>query len=774
QSSRVLWTYDVCQALTPKASASHAFGLAEQSAHDDCIQCTPSSPPSTANRPRSRLELQLAFRLTHSLVQTIAVPYTLRSLRGMSATIDPFRVLVSNFGSGLEHLWEVLWYEHGPGTRKKAMILSVHCLVIQTTINAISLLSPSCFRTFHQLFYPTVLLYRYLRPEPWDELFMRTVRSLGCLKRSDVAAKPSPEYFSQLRRHVHRSLRTFLEINVAFSLMYREGYFPLLRVIAGVIAASHILESKGFKHAFWKLLFTSFIIGPRWSVWGVQTLVLQRLLMYELLQPYLARVQFKDWEERAWLSQFEIELQGFAFGAWCLCSIPWVGVAALPLMFPAVAILLTRSCGSLENTGQRLGGDMMERMAPGSKDVALGQSKSVGGDWNEAKVKTHVRSIDASVFKAKEHTRGESTHYIVLQGTEKPVTEDQIQADKARLLYHKRELEMTRNKDRPTRMQPIVIQNHPVFGISSMEQNFYPDVNHSTARNLDPTRVAADIMGNRNSSVQEAFTMYNLGDQEALDTPSAPLNPSRNPNTIFSSMGVSRHEADFQEIVPSDLEQPSTDDQETNSTMSWAENKRQMMENKRQMMEDKRQMRRNAKEYGRVMKNAMRAHKESFGGKKSNTLRSRKGLEDEARENRLAEVMDEEEEGDSNIESEGSYGHGFGRHELIGRFRGLERGRGWRGWRGSRGGWPFTRGISRGYGYHREEPRSSTAYEFRSDSDTTYRSSTFEDVSSLPSIIAEGVQNVDSYISHQVEELKQRLSRLFEGLRSESEDLKVR
>ncbi|KAF9367934.1 hypothetical protein CPC16_005884, partial [Podila verticillata] len=279
------------------------------------------------------------------------------------------RAWFSHLVSGLEHFYESLWvlYRHDSATRSQLLNLGLRCLALQTCLNIFAWATPkNMCTTFNQLFFPTVLLYRYLHPQPFDNLFMTTVRSLGSADRSDIVAKRGPRSLVQLKQYIYRTFRAYLAIGTVHWLVHRRGIFAIPSILLGLIVVFQYLHSKGVRHALVKLLVAVMFVGPRWPVWVIQTSVLQQLFMYELLQPYLARVQFKGYEERAWLAMHEVELQGFALGVWLVCSLPWVGVAALPAMFPAVAVLLTRSCGVLENLGASSStGDVIERRWPG-------------------------------------------------------------------------------------------------------------------------------------------------------------------------------------------------------------------------------------------------------------------------------------------------------------------------------------------------------------------------------------------------------------------------
>ncbi|KAG0029651.1 hypothetical protein BGZ82_007813 [Podila clonocystis] len=213
---------------------------------------------------------------------------------------DPFRQWMSGFGSGLEHLWDALQHEYDSKTRKSALSLSFRCLALHTMLSTITYLVPnSLCITFNQLFYPTVLFFRYLDPDPWDQLFMSTARSLGCADRSDIVAKPGPRYFIQLKQYARRTLKAYFAIGTIHHLVHRTGVFSLPSIGLGLIAVHQFLRHRGVPRAFLKLCVAVAIAGPRRPVWAVQVFALQQLFMYELLQPYLVRVQFKGWEERA-------------------------------------------------------------------------------------------------------------------------------------------------------------------------------------------------------------------------------------------------------------------------------------------------------------------------------------------------------------------------------------------------------------------------------------------------------------------------------------------
>ncbi|KAF9304883.1 hypothetical protein BG003_001513, partial [Podila horticola] len=334
------------------------------------------------------------------------------------------RAWFSHLVSGLEHFYESLWvlYRHDSATRTQLLHLGLRCLALQTCLNLLAWATPkNMCTTFNQLFFPTVLLYRYLHPQPFDSLFMTTVRALGSADRSDIVAKRGPRYLVQIKQYIYRTFRAYLAIGTVHWLVHRRGIFAIPSILLGLIAVFQYLHSKGVRHAMVKLLVAVVFVGPRWPVWVIQTSVLQQLFMYELLQPYLARVQFKGYEERAWLAMHEVELQGFALGVWLVCSVPWVGVAALPAMFPAVAVLLTRSCGVLENLGASSStGDVIERRWPGVKAVALGRSDAVRGDWDSTRVETFVKnpaSFTTMTMKFESHDKNGSVFRSVDRGT---------------------------------------------------------------------------------------------------------------------------------------------------------------------------------------------------------------------------------------------------------------------------------------------------------------------------------------------------------------------
>ncbi|KAF9273419.1 hypothetical protein BGZ68_001527, partial [Mortierella alpina] len=456
----------------------------------------------------------------------------------MPVDMDSIRAWFSSFGSGLEQLWHALQYQHNSKTRKAAFSLSVRCLVFQTILNIIAAIAPkgSC-TSYRQLFYPTILFYRYIKPSAWDRLFMGAVQSLGCSGRTDIVAKPNPRYFVQLSLYGRRTIRASLAIGTIHWLLNRSGIFYIPSVALVLAAVHHFLRSKGVEHSLPKLLVSMAFLGPQWPVWAVQTFILQQLFMYELLQPYLSRVNFKRWEERAWLSQHEVELHGFAFGAWLICSVPWGGVAAIPYMFPAVAFLLTRSCGFMENSG--VAGDVTERRSPGVKSVADGNNNAVQGDWEAISIKTYVRSDDVQAVEIPEsHEKSHSQSYSIEKGSEAPVTADQIRADKGLCQARKRDLfnEVDRQLRRSftgdqmhlrpqawaPHMAPGPFMNTRLQTESGPSSSSKPAVNVSTELSESGLQRIGANNAYRDATAQD-YAKYNFSDRKRLETaPSAP------------------------------------------------------------------------------------------------------------------------------------------------------------------------------------------------------------------------------------------------------------
>ncbi|KAF9900782.1 hypothetical protein BX616_002501 [Lobosporangium transversale] len=376
---------------------------------------------------------------------------------------DPLRDLLSRFASGLEQFYDSLLQLHlhasnvlHSKTRSSIFSLAIRCLVFQTIVNLIaSRLRQNICTAYNQLFFPTVLLFRYLYPKPWDALFMDTVRALKCEMRADLVARPEPRYFVELRSYIRRTFKVYAITAVVHWLLNRDGAFKWPSQGLALLAGQQYLQHQGAKHSMAKIFFVAAFIGPNWTIWLIQIWIQQQLFLYELLQPYLVRVQFKEWEERAWWKEHEMELQGFAFGVWALCSIPYIGVATLPLMFPAVAFLLSRSCGLMENSGHGLSGDIIEKRNPGIKAVALGKSKAVQGDWDSVSVKTYVKSSqsqqqqqqEAYSSKPLQHARmldknghQSASFYALDQGSSGVVSEDQIWDDKQLVQARRKEL----------------------------------------------------------------------------------------------------------------------------------------------------------------------------------------------------------------------------------------------------------------------------------------------------------------------------------------------
>ncbi|KAF9382201.1 hypothetical protein CPC16_009484 [Podila verticillata] len=726
---------------------------------------------------------------------------------------DPFRRWMSGFGSGLEHLWDALRHEYDSKTKKSVLALSFRCLVLQTVLNFITYLVPnSICITFNQLFYPTVLFFRYLDPDPWDHLFMGTVRSLGCAERSDIVTQPGPRYFVQLKQYIRRTFKAYFAIGIIHQLVHRTGVFSLPSIGLGLIAVHQFLRHKGVNRAFLKLCVIVIFIGPRWPVWAVQTFALQQLFMYELLQPYLARVQFKGWEEQAWLSQHEIELQGFAFGAWLLCSVPWFGVAAIPFMFPAVAFLLTRSCGLMESSGQGVSGDVIEKRSPGVKAVAMGISKSVEGDWETAKVKTHVRNTKVEVYSPKSHDKTDAAHYICDRGVQTGLTEEQIAGETELSKQRKQELYRAEASMHPNHLpEESSIPSRPVMPFipnwgSPMPHIPFgrPDLlfsasSSSSSSTPAPTTTSANneqAESTRSEREQESLTKYNFSDRKTDETaPSAP------PSGILDdrSWADSEHgENAFRVESATTPDERSTGQEEKRPAIKVKaqENHIRAQERRSRPQGDsiraeeersraKEQRARAEEQRARAAEQRMHAEEMRRGKHRRDTQptrNSRRGMTDAFHPNRAEEEEEEEaeeaweEEYESNEDTErnqnvgdwGEYagkwlenmqywrgrGGGFGRGWDHGRGRGDPRHMGrWppRGPRGARG----SRGDHGSRGRHnRSESQRDVEDESPARDDSANRSSTRPPGFSrngLSAAIAENMLNVEEHINQRME-----------------------
>ncbi|KAF9344965.1 hypothetical protein BGX26_003699 [Mortierella sp. AD094] len=651
----------------------------------------------------------------------------------MPASADPLRECLSNFWSGLKYFKKALRHRHDKKIRNAAWKLSVSCLLLHAISSVLAFILPrSLYSTSKQLFYPAIFLYRYIRPEPWDQLFINTIRSLGYSGRPDIVAKPSPSYFGQLKSYCRRTFMVYLGVWVIQYLVNRTGIFKLPSNTLALLAVNHLLQYKGIKKALWTLVLLSLFIGPRWPVWVIQTFALQQLLIYELLQPYLARVNFKRWEERAWFAQYDYELRGFALGAWLFCSIPWIGVGFIPFLFPAIAFFLTRSCGSLESSSHGPQGDVIERQNPGVKAVAHGESKSIQGTWEETGIKTFVRATDRKVFKPKDHSMSKDARHMIDTGLDRPVTEEQIQTDKETSLLRKTELynQSRRNWD------PRIYRS-PLFSSEP-----------STTRTL------------KKSTSQEDFTKYNFSDRKTLESaPSAPPVPSDD-SVMDLEDGLDQSDT-FRVLSNTGMETPP-DDQQVQSATKY-------------------ENRVHAREAGRRVSGQIRpANKESLQasgdmlhwteGSASKTLEE-SGTAGKAKEEQRKEEVEEVDEEDETlyyIEDESRdymdfiYGQPDSEELMPEGFDGLKSRASWsarRRERGQRGGWGSlrgTRGFSGGRGHNRGG-RIGRGVRSR-DVDRDSRGGP-----GLTAIISQGVQNIEEQVSQQLEgwgkQLVQRLRR---------------
>ncbi|KAF9088969.1 hypothetical protein BGX29_012291 [Mortierella sp. GBA35] len=461
---------------------------------------------------------------------------------------DLYRDYLSRFISGLEQFYDSLHMFHLPPSQNHVyltrankcavLFLAIRCLILQTILNVIMTQLPkNICTTFNQLFFPTVLLFRYLHPKPWDDMFLNTVRALGSDTRVDIAAKPGPRYFDQLQQYLYRTVQAYFMIGIIHQLVNLRGLWAWLGGAVAALVTQQYLQYKGVSYSMVKTLAAMALIGPRWAVWIVQISVQQQLFLYELLQPYLVRVQFKLWEERAWWDHHSLELRGFALGAWALCSVPVVGVIAVPVMFPAVAFLLSRSCGLMENSGRGLSGDVVEARTPGVKAVAQGKSPAVSGDWDKETVTTFVRGSNLKTLKPTIHGPNLTTDQVI-SGM---VTEEQVQADavishsRRQDLYQEYQLQLKRQRqfNQLSQLQhPHQHQQHSSGHFGSVAAPVSTSgITAAAAHTTSTPEIVASMVASTPVSapvvVEEADTrdlsQYDFSDRKTVDTaPSAP------------------------------------------------------------------------------------------------------------------------------------------------------------------------------------------------------------------------------------------------------------
>ncbi|GJJ68805.1 hypothetical protein EMPS_01151 [Entomortierella parvispora] len=652
------------------------------------------------------------------------------------ASTDKYREWIAQIGSGLEQLWDALLHSYDSASYKSMLELGFQCLILRSIFTILPYLAPSSFTyPLAPLFYPTLFLYRYLNPDPWDRLFMNTVRALECADRTDIVAKPSPKYYNQLERYIRRAAKAYVGVGTLQYLVGRTGFFSWPSIIMGLMATREYLKFKGIKKPSWMLFCAVLFIGPRWPVWLVRTIVLQEMLMYELLQPYLVRVDFKSWEERAWLSEHALELQGFALGAYFLCNLPFVGPAFIPVLFPAVAFLLTRSCGSMRNTSNGMSGDLLERLCPGSKIIALGQSKSVSGDWDQTSVSTLVRDDESKTSKASTHIKPRN-HYKISEGVHGAVSTAEAMEDKDRTHHIRgtmhREAEKLAHGEaqrfRRRRMESpssSSTTSHSISGGLSMIPGGFPSdtlpsqPSTNSSSNSNRTSKSKGGRPTKGDITREDYTKYNFSDRKTdASAPSAPPPPSGEGDDWQHSGDDSEV---FREIGEPQLNSGTGPRTAREQAMRDAKEQRRWA--KQQRILAKEQRRAASQERARARRETQRATSQRRPAGASSTSGSETSDSDTSgsrtphtkeKESKLEEELEEGEEEDELLEEdedeeEGEEVHGFDLEETIddpymtaidqrggfgfrGYRRGWERGRG----RGTTGGW--TRGGRGGRG----------------------------------------------------------------------------
>lgn len=654
------------------------------------------------------------------------------------ASTDKYREWIAQIGSGLEQLWEALLHSYDSASYKSMTELGFQCMILSGIFTVLPYLAPSSFgSSLTSLFYPTLFLYRYLNPDPWDRLFMTTVRALKCADRTDIVAKPSPNYYEQLKRYIRRAAKALFGIATLQRLVGRTGFFSWPSIIMGLIATQQYLKYKGVKNPTWMLLCVALLMGPRWPVWGIRTLVLQQMLMYELLQPYLTRVDFKPWEERAWLSEHALELQGFALGAYFLCHLPLVGPAFIPVLFPAVAFLLTRSCGSMRNSSNGNSGDLLERLKPGLKTVALGQSISVSGDWDQISVATLVRDGEAKAAKPSTHNKSKN-HYKINEGVHGAVSTAEALEDKDRT--HHRRGTMHRDAENFAHGQAQRLRRRLMESSSSSSTTAHPKPQEFSTRplmipggfplDIPPQSFSSGSSSNSNGNgngdskskrkqqtkadgTREDYTKYNFSDRKSdASVPSAPPHPAEGRNAWEYDEA---EDGLFRELGEPSLNSGSGSRRTREEERQNAKEQRKMAKQQRRFAKEQR---RTASEESQRASALQRSISESDTSDASDTKESiydEEEEEDEEEDEQLEQEEENEDEDEDGIEydieettddpymmsSNPRAGFGFRGGRGWDRWRGRGSPRGWtRGGRGGRGDPRGGRGFFRGYGSH--------------------------------------------------------------------------
>jgi len=305
-------------------------------------------------------------------------------------------------------------------------------------------------------FFTILLLFRYLIPRHFDEVFTATTKALACDTRPDLVNRRALPASDQLVQYLFRMFSAYLILGAVYGTLIKcetaltlKGFWAWSCFGLILIITYHYLQHKKvgryLRWAIVGMMAWTAVIAPTSLLTAVRIAVQQQLFYHALLHPYLVRVQFKAWQERAWFQQYELELQGFAMGAWILCSCPYVGALMVPPVFSAMVCMLSNSCGRMENLGDEQARDIMEKRTPGVKTVALGQSRAVEGHWDSVSVNTFVGNANqpSSSSSSTPQNLGESgmsSYQHVDQEELGAVSESQIRKDRQIALERKQNL----------------------------------------------------------------------------------------------------------------------------------------------------------------------------------------------------------------------------------------------------------------------------------------------------------------------------------------------
>ncbi|KAK9761965.1 hypothetical protein K7432_012722 [Basidiobolus ranarum] len=185
-----------------------------------------------------------------------------------------------------------------------------------------------------------LLFARYLYPQPFDRVFMTSLRASSSTYFTRLSEVPYRfTYWKEMKRYFARTIRRLRMLLTVYIL----SLIPVVGVWATPLASAWLTSRALGKPTAYTLALASFLfpVLKPYSVYVLSYFYGCRALAWELLEPYFCRVVVTNSERYLWFSPRQTITLSFVVTFYSLMYIPYIGPCFFVLGQASVPTLLT-------------------------------------------------------------------------------------------------------------------------------------------------------------------------------------------------------------------------------------------------------------------------------------------------------------------------------------------------------------------------------------------------------------------------------------------------